>query len=786
MTRQRVATLCAFFLLGAFSTAVQVLLIRDFLVIFFGNELCLGAIFATWFLAVFLGSSAGSRFAARTAAHPLPVFLLLVGLLACVPPLQLVLVRSVRLWIHLTPGELVPFFPMVAATLLLVFPFSALVGFIFPFAATLCAEGPSAVIEAAPRVYVAEACGSALSGVTLSFYLVPRLSPFQIIAGLTMLLFLAALFLTHLSPEPHRRVRLLLAPVMLLVLWGSCFPLRLWTFLENYTTALRWASINPQLTLLKSANSPYQNLAAALLHGQYSIFGNGQPLASFPDPFQASQQAHVMLTEHPCPATVLLLGGGLNGIVSEILKHNVTSLDYVELDPLLLPFAEPLLTPIEQAALRDSRVRIISSDARTYVRNCRDRYDLVISLLPDPSTAMLNRFYTVEFFQETARILAPRGLFVTSLAAAPDYIGPDIGRYTGSVYHSLRHVFPHILVVPGERTFFFASLSPGVASGNPDILAQRFSERGIVSSSFSPYLFTVLLHPERREFIAASLNSVPHPPLNTDYRPISYLYNFILWDLLAGGQARSLLRATEFLPSCGYLAFFIAALLLGIIGRAFHRLTRSRAIERTALLSISVVGFSAMGLELVFLLAYQNSYGCLYQKVGVLIALFMVGLALGAALTSRAHPRIRSWCGLALVILHIAIAAFSTLLVPVISFLCASPSLGSAPGELLFLSLVVLAGALTGAAFPLVNATLIAIGQPLGKTAGVSNAYDHLGACLGAALTGTVLLPLLGTGGSALLIAALNVVPIVCASLLYRRSAEPPNPHPQTKSPRAA
>jgi len=56
----------AFFLLGAYSIATQVLLIREFLVIFFGNELCMGIIFAAWLLSIFLGAILACRIVSHT------------------------------------------------------------------------------------------------------------------------------------------------------------------------------------------------------------------------------------------------------------------------------------------------------------------------------------------------------------------------------------------------------------------------------------------------------------------------------------------------------------------------------------------------------------------------------------------------------------------------------------------------------------------------------------------------------------------------------------------------
>ena len=76
--------------------------------------------------------------------------------------------------------------------------------------------------------------------------------------------------------------------------------------------------------------------------------------------------------------------------------------------------------------------------------------------------------------------------------------------------------------------------------------------------------------------------------------------------------------------------------------------------------------------------------------------------------------------------------------------------------------LVLFSGGLTGIAFPLVNGILIQQGESPGKAAGLADGFDHLGAALGAAIIGTLLIPLLGTPQSCLFTASLNLV----ASLL--------------------
>ena len=69
--------------------------------------------------------------------------------------------------------------------------------------------------------------------------------------------------------------------------------------------------------------------------------------------------------------------------------------------------------------------------------------------------------------------------------------------------------------------------------------------------------------------------------------------------------------------------------------------------------------------------------------------------------------------------------------------------------------LVVGAGWLTGLQFPLVGKMLIKR-DDIGTVAGWVDSCDHLGACCGALLTGTILVPLLGTQQSCYITAMLN------------------------------
>jgi predicted membrane-bound spermidine synthase len=72
--------------------------------------------------------------------------------------------------------------------------------------------------------------------------------------------------------------------------------------------------------------------------------------------------------------------------------------------------------------------------------------------------------------------------------------------------------------------------------------------------------------------------------------------------------------------------------------------------------------------------------------------------------------------------------------------------------------LVALTGLLGGAAFPLAAGLQQGLTHKVGATAGVIIAADHAGACLGALLTGILLVPVLGTAATAYLLVAIKCI----------------------------
>jgi spermidine synthase len=603
------------------------------------------------------------------------------------------------------------------------------------------------------RVYILEAVGSLIGGLALTFYLITHFRPYETLSAISLLISANCLILSLSHKNIFSRVAstfyiILFLAFNYLLISGNVAKL------DDLFIQKRWEAYHNHLVMTTSIDSLYQNIVVATKEDQYSLFSNGQYMLSFPDPYQSAVFAHFLLSQHSHPHKVLLVGGGVAGTIGEILKHPVTLLHYVELDPRLIEASLPFLPLEDRKALEDKRVEVFYTDGRYYTKNAKEKYDMIILNLPDPSTAMLNRFYTLEFFEEIKEILNDDGIVVTGITSAVNYIGEEVGVYTSSLYHTLKRVFPYIIIVPGSKNYFFAASTPNVVTSDCEVLAERYQSRHISSDYFTPYHFTMLLPEERVKFIKRALEKKSDVRINTDSHPVTYFYNLVLWEIFSGKRG----EGNIFQNLSGGLTWFVFPLLVMFFVRIVYVLLKKERVSHhlkfNGLLAIATTGFAGMALEIILLFAFQNTYGYVYQKVGLIVALFMLGLSLGGYLMNQLiSGKERNWIKI-LIINEFLICIYSLCLPYITTLFSASATISL---EYLFMILVVGAGLLTGLEFPLVSRIFIDHAE-VGTVAGWVDSFDHLGACFGAILTGTILVPLLGTYLSCLFTGALNLM----------------------------
>ena len=126
------------FCTGLYAMLAQILLLRELLVAFYGNELTIGAMLSAWLVLIGAGSLAIQPFLRRMALVRLWwVVAVLLMLLAAVLPAQVWVIRIIRVILHVPYGEYVPFAAMLAGTLLVLLPTGLSIGIIFPCACHL-------------------------------------------------------------------------------------------------------------------------------------------------------------------------------------------------------------------------------------------------------------------------------------------------------------------------------------------------------------------------------------------------------------------------------------------------------------------------------------------------------------------------------------------------------------------------------------------------------------------------------------------------------------------------
>jgi spermidine synthase len=703
---------------GFTSVIGQVVLIREFVSVFYGNELSLGLILATWLLWVAVGSWLAGYLTPRFDLGRRSYLLSLV-LIALLLPAEIALVRDLRNILGVTPGLLVGFGSMVWATFMILGPMCLLLGLQFTLGSHLLRRRGGTVGQA----YVLEGLGATIGGLLFSFLLVRLLAPLQMALGLGALNLAAGFWISEPltdAKSPEKRAAPWRAAWLTAALFVACASLPLGARLNRRTLGWSWSDA------LFIEDSIYGRLSIIARDSQRVFFQNGllmfETQGTFPE-----EVAHLPLLQHPQPSNVLLIGGGASGTLREILKHPVQRVEYVELDPLLIRAAEEHLPPEDSAVFEDPRVSINYLDGRLYVATTSQRFDVVILDLPEPSTGQLNRFYTQEFFQQVRGVLSDGGIFSLDLPSAENYLSPELRYRNGSVYHTLLSVFHSVLVLPGDYNFFLASQEP--LSTDHSLLSQRLAQRGVstrwVNDAYLQYLFTT----DRFALTTSSLADIEPVRLNRDLWPICYFYDMVLWLSKFYTNLRGLFYAASLL-SLWWLAIPLLALLVIVL--------RFRGASVPTV--VALTGFSGMAVEVIVLLAFQALKGYVYWEVALMTAAYMAGAASGGTATNvllgkvlqRSRLRPRSL----FVLLQAAITVFALSLSPILGAAEARPL-----PDFFFPLLALVAGLLGGMEFPL--AAYLTKGAA-GRVAGLIYGADLTGACFGAFLSSVFLIPILG------------------------------------------
>ncbi len=669
--------------LGISSVMSQLVVMREFLAVFGGNELTFGIILGNWTLLTGIGSYVGKRL-------PQKVTVLIwsqmgIGVL---PVVQLSLLRATKNLLFVQ-GEVANVSELFVWSFVLLAPFCLLIGSFFTLACGFLSQRRASDIG---KVYVMDGLGTVVGGAFFSFVFIYIFDQVQISYSI-LVLNVGLSFLVSLSV----RSRLLYGCVGIFCLFGviSFYDLNGMTIQQLYKGQ----------NVVYEKSSLYGHIVVCEKAGQLTVFEDNVPLFSTGDIIAQEETVHYAMAQRDTPQRVLLIGGGASGTIEEALKYEV-AVDYVEVDPDILRVGETYTDNVRGAL-------IYEMDGRQYVKETEMHYDVVILDVPDPDCAQLNRFYTVEFFGEVRNILEKDGVFSLKLSASPNYVGLPTRELYSSVYKALKSVFSHVIVIPGESTFFLAS--EGELTYR---IAERIEEKAIPTEYVNTFYLSGTLTEDRISMVSQSVTEDVHA--NADFKPVAYYYYLVYWM----SQFRS--------SFWGFLAGFIIVVVLLILWIAPHPVP----------FAVFTTGLAGTALEIVLVLGFQILYGYVYSQVGVLITCFMVGLVIGAF---HVNKKLEKYSLRSLIVLEFLLFVFS---VGLGVFL---PCMVKAAFPLVTGVL----GILVGAEFPVASSLYY---EDVRVTAATLYSVDLLGGCMGALLASTVLIPLLGIPVVCTLVGVINAI----------------------------
>ncbi len=765
-------------LIGFTAIVAQIVLMRELVVVFCGNEISLGLMLANWLLWTAVGSSLLGRLAARIGNSRY----LMAGLQVLVSvsmALTVYAVRASKALIQTLPGELLGPGSMYLTSLVTLSVFCLLSGCMFAAGSRLCAdELSSAMASATSTVYLLEAIGSGLGGFAASLVLIERLGSFQIMLVLGMCNLLAAARLAVPASAIRRALMALIAAVFGFLLLPLAAPR-----MERSSRAALWKGFR----LVDVRDTRYGNLAIVDTEGTRSLYQNGLVVATAPGPEAAEEAVHFALLEHPAPKTLLLIGGGVSGSLRQALQHpSLERVEYVELDPTILELAEQYFAAEWSSARADPRVHVHHLDGRLFLKTTPSKFDVIIVNLPDPQTAQLNRFYTVEFFRDARRKLNDDGVFSFQVTASENYISPELADFLRCLHKTLREVFPEVTVIPGGNVHFFASARPGTLASGPEVLIERLRARKLRTSYVREYFLPFRMSADRMLDLKQQIEPARDTPLNRDFAPIAYYFDVALWSARFHPGSRRWFRTLADVGFGPLAGSFLAALAVFIIIFLAWTRWRSRGVRSSeaatrrtgaAGFCVAAMGFTLIGLEILLLLGFQAIYGYVYGRLAVVVAAFMAGIALGAWLAttrpSRAIAREAHYLrdsSLLPALRTVALLQFTAVLAPILLYALLRAFAGVENefsiiwvSQVVFPLMALTCGLIGGYQFPLASRVYLAE-EPTGS-AGVLYGLDLLGACVGAVLLSIYLFPVYGFLRSAVLMALANLAPAVLAAV---------------------
>ncbi len=693
--------------LGFSSIITQVVIMREFLSVFSGNEFIIGIYLANWMILTGTGAFLG-RFLKKPGIKLIIWQLIILSLLPFLSLLLFYYINGQLFPPGYSPGPV----PIWIYILISISPFCFLSGSLFVL---ISKELSSYKDDAVSNAYGLESFGSIIGGLIFTFVFLSFLNAFQTLAIVFAMLIFSALYLIAKSGKPK----------LANYLGGPASTIFIIALLFGFHEEIRKQLYIGQ-ELIETIDTKYNKIDISKMGDQMNIYQDHDLVYTNTSSKSTEEIIHFPLVLHDHPEKILVIGGLISESLKEVQKYHPEIIVYPESCNEIIDLAR-----VNYNGYFPANTSIINTDPGIFLRNDSTLYDIIITDLPDPVTANFNKYYSLEFFAQINDHMDTNGIFILSLESPGYYINDEALKLLSIVFNTMAEIFTNVRIIASDKNYILGS-----SANMGKSIIEEISSKQIETSYVNKYIMSDAEIDFKSHQVLNSLDSSAE--INTNTSPIAYFYRIQHWVNQYGINIHIV---------------FIILLIAGFIFFLFQNPVNQ---------GLFITGFTGASLEFILILAFQIVFGSIYYYSALLIALFMAGIAIGALYSKRIID-----LGIKNYMLYYLL---SGILIPGIIILAHLFGYHGNSGFTFFIimTLMIVTGLITGIIFAQ-GAHLLSSKESIQNTASGMYGSDLIGASIGIFITSLYIIPYWGIITTCIILAILNILYVAYVLLIRKK-----------------
>lgn len=368
-----------------------------------------------------------------------------------------------------------------------------------------------------------------------------------------------------------------------------------------------------------------------------SLYSAGIKLADFPDYVTGQDIIYWPYLVKPDMAKIALIGAETQ-MTDRFIPDNIER-KYIFPEKSWLHLLKPEYLP----DMKHCQI----TDPAAFLKNNDVKLDAVILNLGHLISLSNRRLETNSFFKLCRKNIADNGILTVLVPSYDGVWRDDMRKRLNEIYANLKSIFKTVVYIPGDNLIFISGDNiPNEI--NTELLIKRYNELKIDSPYFNPALIASRTNNFKLDQVVRQLSSEINSAndMAIGYGLSNYFSMFNI--------------SFEFKGLLKYFAVLVIVILVLILFLSGFNVNKS-----LSLINILYFGAISFIFELMVLYKIQLIGGYLYIALGIIMGLFMAGMAAGAYMETkcfnnkRNQPnRIHKRTALALIIFGLIIGLF--------------------------------------------------------------------------------------------------------------------------------